>query len=255
MMNHDFHIHTALCGHAESTMTVRNIIARAEQIGLKKIAITEHIGSQDEMERINIIRQQVNQYNGPVQLIVGAEVDVDRHYWDGRLVINSREEIDYLIGTIHFLPGTDIMPHCQKERPLTREQTFERWRTCFTGLAANPLIDAIAHPGAMIANALEFEVFDGKIIEVFRQAADISAEHNVAWELNNLITKKLTQTQQDSYVNVFRIAKQAGLHLVYGSDAHCLSDIGTYDFVCSIMKQIEIFPKNLYQPNPERKAT
>jgi len=58
MMNHDFHIHTVLCGHAEPTMTIGNIIARAEKIGLKKIAITEHIGSQDEMERINIIRQQ-----------------------------------------------------------------------------------------------------------------------------------------------------------------------------------------------------
>ena len=49
-------------------------------------------------------------------------------------------------------------------------------------------------------------------------------------------------------MNIFRIAKQAGLHLVYGSDAHCLSDIGTYDFVFGIMKQIGMVSQDLYQP-------
>lgn len=253
-MNCDFHIHTVLCGHAEPAMTVTNIIARAEAIGLGQIAITEHVGSREDMERIRIIREQVNAYRGPVHVIIGAEVDADRHYWDGRLVINSRDGIDYLIGTIHFMPGTDVMPHCHKERPLSQEQTFERWQGCLLGLAANPDLDTIAHPGIMIANALDLKVFDGKIMEVFEQAARISAEHNVAWELNNLSAKKLTPTQQASYPAVFRIAKQAEVRLVYGSDAHCLADIGSSAFVCRIMKQIGVSPEILYKPTRKRKT-
>ncbi|MHC4290750.1 MAG: PHP domain-containing protein, partial [Planctomycetota bacterium] len=42
MIDYDLHIHTEYCGHAAG-MTVAAVLRRVEELGLKTIAITDHI--------------------------------------------------------------------------------------------------------------------------------------------------------------------------------------------------------------------
>ena len=244
MFNYDFHIHTELCGHAPG-LTVEKILLKADELGLEIIAITDHISSPEDMKNIDIIRSETQKYNTNCRVLIGAEIDVDRRYTDGRLVLDKRAGLDYILGTIHYLPGTDVMPHCDPSRPLTSEETCKRWRSTLLGLVANPLIDTLAHPGMMIANALPEEMFSGKVMDVFVEAAEISAENGVAWGLNNLCKKKLTERQQKQYFSVIQLAVDAGVHLVYGSDAHCPEDIGNTDFVSKVSSMVGNIEKAL----------
>jgi putative hydrolase len=39
----DYHVHCSYNDHSASNLTIKNVIARAEKIGLKVIAITDHV--------------------------------------------------------------------------------------------------------------------------------------------------------------------------------------------------------------------
>jgi len=41
--DHDYHVHCNYNDHSASDLTIKNIISRAEKIGLKVIALTEHV--------------------------------------------------------------------------------------------------------------------------------------------------------------------------------------------------------------------
>ncbi|MFH1613593.1 MAG: PHP domain-containing protein, partial [Planctomycetota bacterium] len=198
MFDYDFHIHTELCGHAPG-QTVKTIIEKTKELGLKMIAVTEHVFGPSDLKKLDIIRQEIRKHDSSCQVVIGAEVDVDRTVFDGRLTIEHRHDIDYILGTIHYLPGTEIMPHCEKLRPLGEKETFERWRSTLLGLVANPLVDTLAHPGAMIANAMPGDDFSNAVLDTFAQAAGISAKTGMAWELNNLTGWKLTPAQKEQY--------------------------------------------------------
>jgi putative hydrolase len=41
--DHDYHVHSNYNDHSASDLTIKNIIAHAEKIGLRVIALTEHV--------------------------------------------------------------------------------------------------------------------------------------------------------------------------------------------------------------------
>jgi len=41
--DHDYHVHCNYNDHSASDLTIKNVISRAEKIGLKVIALTEHV--------------------------------------------------------------------------------------------------------------------------------------------------------------------------------------------------------------------
>ena len=42
-LNEDYHIHSNFNDHSPDNLSISNIIIQAEKIGLKKLAITEHV--------------------------------------------------------------------------------------------------------------------------------------------------------------------------------------------------------------------
>ncbi|MHC5094131.1 MAG: PHP domain-containing protein [Planctomycetota bacterium] len=93
MLNYDLHIHTEYCGHATG-MTVAAILKQAEAMGLSTIAITDHIFKQADHRVIEKIREDVAEYRSAIKVYVGAEVDVDPDYADGRLVTDDLDGLD-----------------------------------------------------------------------------------------------------------------------------------------------------------------
>ncbi|MHC4386737.1 MAG: PHP domain-containing protein, partial [Planctomycetota bacterium] len=88
MIDYDLHIHTEYCGHAAG-MTVAAVLRRVEELGLKTIAITDHIYRPDGHAVIEKIRADVSKYGPDFNVIIGAEIDVDGNYADGRLVTET----------------------------------------------------------------------------------------------------------------------------------------------------------------------
>jgi len=236
MIDYDLHIHTNFVKHADRRQTIPTILSCAAERGLKLIAITEHVSRPDDLGRIETIRAQVSSAPTACRVFVGAEIDADRNFTDGRLVVDKRpDNVDFVIGALHFFPGTDVLPHCQPMPPLDPAHVFEQWRDTFLGLMANPIIDILAHPGALIANALDKTCFAPEVLDVFAQGAHLAARNDIAWELNNLIGAKLSAAQRQQYWRIIKIACAA---LTYGSDAHRPESIGKTDFVHEVLKKL-----------------
>lgn len=235
---YDFHIHTYLNGHSDPAQDVPTILARADAIGLDAIAITEHIMEPSQIAWVRQVAADVSRASSSCRVIIGAEIDADPATGDGQLVFEPDDNIQLVLGSLHFFPGTRLMPHCGQIPDLPRAEIIRHWRKALLGLASNPKVDIIAHPGAMIANALPNEDFAPDVLETFAQAAQLSAQHGIAWELNRLIGAKLSPSQRQAYWQIPHIALDAGVNLVYGSDAHKPADIGSTVFVADIVAKL-----------------
>jgi len=246
MFRYDFHVHSELCGHAPG-QTIEKILKKADQLDLKAIAITEHVSNVEDIKNIDIIYSEAQKHYGGCRVIIGAEVEVDRWHLDGRLVLNKRLGLDYIIGSMHYLPGTNILPHCDLTRPITPEETFIRWRSTLLGLVSSSIIDTLGHPGIMIANALDDKNFSQQVLGVFNEAAIISAKNGIAWELNNHSGAKLSETHRHQYYKIMQLAVDAGVPLVYGSDAHSPENIGNTSFVSEVLSRL-VGAKSIEKP-------
>ena len=238
MIDYDLHIHTAYCGHAPADMTVPTILARADELGLRTIAITDHVFCEDDLAKIEKIRAEADQTDSNCKVIIGAEVDVDWQYWDGRLVTDKLGEIDYVIGSLHFLPGVGNYPHTPADNPLGAELLFNRWKSSLFGLVSNPKVNTMAHPGRMVAASLDLDVWWPDVLAVYEEAAKLSAENNIAWELNELTGYRLSAYYQHLWHKISKIGYDAGVKLVYGSDAHMPDAISLQDFTQYVLDQL-----------------
>lgn len=245
MIDYDLHIHTAYCGHAPPEMNVQAILQRSDDMGLKTIAITDHVFCEDDLAKIDTIRNEASEIESNCEVIIGAEVDVDATYWDGRLVTDKLDHLDYVIASLHYLPGVGIYPHSPADNPLGPELLFDRWKSSLMGLLTNPKVDTLAHPGRMIAASIDLDVWWPNILAVCAEAAKLSAKNNIAWEMNELTGYRLAEYWQQQWYKISKIALDAGVKLVYGSDAHVPSAIGLQDFTDYIL---EMLPPNAIAP-------
>lgn len=236
-MDYDLHIHTEYCGHAQG-MTIPAIIERAGELGLKTIAITDHIFGPDDLPLIEKIRAEVNEIKSRCRIIIGAEVDVDGMRCDGRLVTDRLESVDYVVATIHYIPGVGNYPFSPDDSPLKPGDLFGRWESTLLGLVANRAIHTLAHPGRMIAASIDLDIFFDDVLAVFSRAAELSAQNNIAWELNELTGIRLSDYYRGQWYRIYQLAVDAGVKLIYGSDAHDIASIGKCQFAEEILKKL-----------------
>ena len=236
MINCDLHIHAEYCGHAKG-MTIPAIIKEANDKKLSTIAITSHVFGTKNLPIIDKIRSEVNKIDSKCKIIVGAEVDVDR-YTDGRLVTEDLDSADYIVAGQHFIPTVGNYASCPEDCTLSTETLMEYWESMIKGVAANPKVTTIAHPERLIAIATEFEQTFDFVMAVFESIAPLTVENNIAWELNETDSKKLTPAWKENLHLLYKPAIRAGAKFVFGSDAHAAGEIGKCDFVESILAKL-----------------
>jgi HisJ family histidinol phosphate phosphatase len=237
MMRYDFHIHTEYCGHAKG-MTVDAICRRAEELNLETIAITDHIYNNQTAGVIEGIRKDLKAATPRLPVIIGAEVDVDSDFVDGRLASDLIDGIDYIIAGFHYVPTKGNYPWKPEHNQLD-EATFMRlWESTLLGIVSNPRIDTLAHPGRLFAAAMGPAGNWPAAMEVFKKAAKLSARNRVAWELNELTGKRLLAEFAAKWHEIYAIALDAGVKLIFGSDSHDLESIGQGPFCESLLAKL-----------------
>ncbi|MCK4998832.1 MAG: PHP domain-containing protein [Anaerohalosphaera sp.] len=253
MIDYDLHTHTFYCGHAPASMTVENILKRADDLGLSTIAITDHVFKEDDLPVIDRIRDEASNIDTNCRVIIGAEVDADFNHFDGRLVTDKLDSIDYIIASLHFLPGVGSYPRTPDDNPLGPELLIERWRSTLFGVVSNPKVNTLAHPARMIAASVDLDVYWDEVLSNLEIAAEISAANNVAWELNELTGYRLTEFYQQQWHKTIQLALNKGVKIIYGSDAHTPEAILLKDFTEYILEQLPpdalSRPEDILQPN------
>lgn len=248
MILFDGHIHTEYCGHAPG-MTVETIVNRINELGLESAVISEHIFSNEDVKLLNLIKEQLNIYTSICEIFAGAEVDADSKFADGRLVVDNDtlKTFDYIIGAIHYIPLVGNYPHSSAENPLPPDELLKRWQSTLFGVVNNPHIDVLAHPGRLPAAALDLDIYFDDILAVLAQAAEISANNNIFWEMNNLTCGRLKKEHFALWHKTIQVAIDAGVKITYGSDAHAPVEISKQGYVQQMLTKLKGLGK-LYSP-------
>jgi len=228
-MNYDMHIHTEYCGHAFG-MTIGAILRRADELDLHTIAITDHVFRPADLPVIRRIASEVRRHKTGCRVIIGAEIDVDGDCADGRLVTEDFSGIDYVVAGFHYVPTVGNYPHRPEDCSLSCDHFLEVWRSSLLGIVSNPAVDTLAHPGRLVAASVDLDIHFDDILAVYAEAARLSAENNVAWEINELTGWRLSDRYQQRWYRLYQIALDAGVKLIYGSDAHDPASIAMCDF-------------------------
>ncbi len=237
LLNYDLHIHTEYCGHAAG-MTVPAICKQADYLGLTTIAITDHIFGHADHAKIEKIRAEAKACQTHCRVYVGAEVDVDSDHTDGRMVTEMFDDLDYVIAGFHYVPTVGNYPRGPHENSLAADEFMEHWQTSLLGIVSNPHIHTLAHPGRLLASAVDLDVYFEDALCVFEKAAKLSAKNKIAWELNELTGYRLGAYWQEQWWRIYDIALDAGVKLVYGSDAHTPETIGMHAFVDLVREKL-----------------
>lgn len=237
MIDYDLHIHTEYCGHADG-MTIQKICRQAEQIGLKTIAITDHIYSPEELPLMKQIRKEVETLKPSCRVLIGAEVDVDCSYTDGRLVTEQLDGLDYILAGFHYVPTLGHLPRGPEDRGMDAEAFLKVWESSLLGIVSNPRIHTLAHPGRLLASSVEMDLYFDHGLKVLEKAADLSAHNQIAWELNELSGYRIPPSSLERWHEIFEMAYHKGVKLIYGSDAHSPNAIGKCEFVEMMLRRL-----------------
>ena len=202
-LKEDYHIHTNYNDHADSNLTVKNVVKEAERKGLEIIALTEHV--RESSKWIPNYLNEITNYKEKtkVKVISGFEAKI---LSDGN--IDCREEIarDYfIIASFH-----------------TKYYDKAIWINALKKVIENKYVNVIGH----LAPESSFHINTEEIEEF----AKLLSKHDKIVEVNAKYKRP-----PENWVKIF-IKRGVKFHL--GSDAHSLSEIGNY---ASIIKLIKLF--------------
>lgn len=267
---HDHHIHTIYSGHSDAAMTVDSVIRQAASVGLRRIVVLEHvppvtgspmvesgqISARQLREPIRLIENEVHSTGGEssVRVLVGAEIDADPNCRDGRLLLQDLSGIDVTLASTHYLPE-NAEPWYKVQGVLAegRLKVFlDEWTEWTVRVAANPAVDILAHPGVEMACIGAIASFEGEVLERFERVLRACAQHKTAIELNETVLRKIGPRPAKSYENVFALARDLGVKISLGSDAHHPQAIGQYSFVRGIVERLGLTHENFLHPVSRR---
>ena len=209
----DLHIHTS---DSDGLNSIEEMVKKARKRGYKYIAITDHSQSlsiagglnekrlQEQIDRIEKINHSLND----LVVLKGIEVDIKS---DGTLDFPDSllEKLDIVIAAIH----TGFKQE--------REQIMDR----LTSAMRNPHVNIIAHPTGRIIGYREPYAVDMQ--EIIRAAA----KTNTALEIN---ASPERMDLNDIYA---KSAKEKGVLLSIGTDAHQLSSLDNMSYGISIARR------------------
>ena len=213
----DLHTHTMFSDHAFNTVT--EMIAKAQQLGLRGIAITDHGPAMPDSGHTwhFINKGQLPKKIGDMIVMFGAEADVMDV--EGTLDISEYylSNLDWVIASIH----KDIIPK------LSFEDATQLW----LNVAQNPYVDMIGHC-EQVEHFFDYE----KVIPVF-------AQNNKVVELN-VNSAIVRPTGQNNMREIAKLCKKYNCKISVNSDAHSIYTLGTTGNVPDMLKEID-FPQEL----------
>ena len=208
-LNVDFQIHTV---QTDGEATVDQILERASEIGLGRIAFTEHVRRETTWfpQFVQSIRRAASGYP-KLDVFVGCEtkaMDVE-----GTLDLTQEilEASDIVLGSVHRFPdGKGGFHEFDSLRPdVLADMEYE----LALGMVRHAPIDVLAHPGGMYER--RHGIFP---VRHFRNLMQASLERQVAIEINSSYLR--------DFDGFLRLCDEINPFVSIGSDAHKLAELG-----------------------------
>jgi putative hydrolase len=222
----DTHCHTISSGHAYST--IAEIAETAGEKGLKLIAMTDHGPAMPGGPHIFHIGNMrvIPDYIKGVRVLKGVEANIMD--FDGRLDLPDSylERLEIVIASFHdvcIAPGS----------------VEENTRALLAAMH-NPYVDIIAHPGnpyypINIDRLIQCAYDTGKLIEI-----------------NNSSFIGSRKGSEENCREIAAKAREKGILLTAGSDCHICYDVGRFDKVEEIFKEVDMPEELVINTDPQK---
>ena len=228
-MRIDLHNHTTRCNHAKGSM--QSYIERAIELGIDIYGFSEHAPMDfdehyrlkfDEMsDYVNDVKDLKAQYKDKIKILLGYEVDYLKGHMDKR-VLNS--EVDYLIGSVHFLDkwGFDNPEFKNEYENRNIDDIWQEYFSNIEAMAKTNHFDIVGHLDLIKI----FNFMPKKDIRLIAQPAlKAIKKSNMVIELN---TAGLRKPCKEIYPNpsLLELAYELNIPITFSSDAHAIGQVG-----------------------------
>lgn len=236
----DYHIHTALCRHAEGD--VADYLSEAATKGLSEICFTDHAPNPDGYDHAH--RMGMEDFPGYREAVAGLQNDespgvlfgIEADYYQGcEPFLKSwlpAQGFDFVLGSVHFINGWGF--DNPEERYVWESADISAtWRKYFESLMMlidTCLFDAVAHMD--IPKKFGHRPPDRELREMVAPVLDRMAEMGMGMELN---TSGLRKPVAEIYPcpMIVSLACERDIPICFGSDAHSPMDVGA-DFEAAL---------------------
>ncbi len=240
---YDTHVHSAYSGHSSTEMTPDAVRRAASSLGLEAVVMLEHVpqimpgetphdwySRKDFRGHLNGLFGQIDALNEDGEkplLLRGTEVDADPVAMDGSAMLEDFTGVLFPLLTTHFIPGGGAFWY--NAPPVAgpaAEVMLARYVDWMLATMDAGRYRALAHPGVMLASAGLVGDFSAASIEAIEPVFAKMRERDVAFELNELVAKKLSRPYIGTYPEMVAVARAWGVRFVVGSDAHSPGNVG-----------------------------
>jgi len=222
----DLHTHT---GWSDGHDSIEELARAAQEMGRQYIGITEHSAGRGIAHGLDVdrLRQQIAEIKGlsehlsGIRILTGTEVDIRA---DGSLDLPHEilSELDIVTAAVHSAMNQ------------SEEKTTKR----VIRAIENPDVDMIAHPTCRLIGEREPVAID--LEAMFRAAA----KHNKILEINAMPDRLDLKD-----IHAFR-ARELGVKLAIGTDAHSVAHLGLMRFGVGIARRAWCEPQHILNTLP-----
>jgi len=260
---YDLHVHTVYSGHSSPDATVVNMVAAAAANGVELLAVSEHVptvvpdieswraakGDRSVIDAVAADLADIDPPEGAPRLLLGAEIDADPYLLDGSLMLDDLSGIGYVLASTHLFPGGEAFWfETISVAEAAKMKILEEWVEWVARIAANPSVDTIAHPGALVGARFVIDEFNDKVLALMTPMLESMAEHSTAFELNELLGRKLPEQAKRSYPELVKCARALGVRFSVGSDAHGPEAVGIRPWVDKVARESGLAPEDFIDP-------
>ena len=229
----DYHMHTALCGHAEGTVAdYRNA---AGTIGIPEICFVDHAPNPDGWDSNH--RMSLNEF-GTYKEMICAEMDhqapyvlfgIEADYYRGCETFLGKwlevQDFDLVLGSVHFIDdwGFDNPDMKQVWNSVDIVDTWRAYFKLVEKLVDTRLFDVVSHLD--IPKKFGHRPSEKDLKEMVQPVLDRVAEAGMGMELN---TSGLRKPVGEIYPSalIVSLARERDIPICFGSDAHNPQDVG-----------------------------
>ncbi len=244
-MKIDYHIHTALCGHATGEM--REYVESAIKKGIKEMGFSDHFPlpyqphfsvsiKEISMNEVDIpyymesITQLQKEFKDLILIKKGFEIDfLLKNSLFVEKYLYLYDELDYTIASVHFLNnwGIDQSAFSFNFEKYGYEKVWEMYIENLILMIKKyyRYIDILAHIDLLKKYGSQLPK---KLIDKFKKVLELIKNYDLTIEINSSGIDKSKFKEQYPSDEILQLINEFNIDVTFGSDAHSPKEVGRY---------------------------
>ena len=258
-ITHDYHIHTNLSLCATETATVANYIKRARVLGLTQLGFANHFWDEkvghcpngfyrkQNWEHVRVLKDELETLQADdIQVYFGCEAEYDPVNHGVAITEERAEQFDFII-----VPNSHTHIVMPKELYQPYQKHVDFMVQAYREIIESPVsrfITAIAHPFEAVCCPYDKNILIQIITDdCLKRLFDRTAVKGIAVEVNMSGMQHMSHEElvDCAQMRMFRLAKECGCKLIFGSDDHSCKSPDIYKNVDYVAKLLGLQEEDL----------